>query len=118
MTPPSQREVKTKTDLAVALGVSRTTLYEWENSDEFQRELRKLRGVWGARYHGEILGKLLEIVQSRSDNVAVAAAKTLLQHLDLPREEEKQEANVSSETLEAIRAALRAEGIQVIDGEV
>lgn len=83
LTPPGEREPASKQEFANVHGVSYRVLYYWEDEEDFQAALRTIKGRWGVRWHGEILGKLMEIVQTRNDSVAVTAANTLLKHLDL-----------------------------------
>jgi hypothetical protein len=67
MTPGSEREPGTKSDFATFYGVSRSTLYDWENSEDFQNQLRTLKSKWGVRWHGDILNRLMQIVIDGTD---------------------------------------------------
>lgn len=114
MTPPAQREPATKVAMAEKLGVAFKTLYNWEKEPMFREALRNLKSVWGTRWHGDILGRLMEIVENGPAAQSVNAAKVLLAHLDLGEVEGK-EKEPDSEALERIRAALKAEGYTVVE---
>ncbi|KKK79227.1 hypothetical protein LCGC14_2835610 [marine sediment metagenome] len=87
MAPPSERDPSTKLEVAVVLGVVPSTLYLWENTTQFQDELRQLKIKWGVKFHGEILGRLMSIVTNGTDTASIAASKVLLPHIDTgPRE--------------------------------
>ena len=60
MAPPVERDPATKEEVAEKLGVARSTLYLWENTPQFQEQLRMLKTRWGIKFHGEILGRLIE----------------------------------------------------------
>lgn len=113
MDPPGDRVPATKEEMAALLGVSRKTLYNWENSDEFQNELRRLREKWGVRYHSDILGRLMEIVQNGVDKDSVAAARVLLSHLRVDVEEES--SKMEDERRDAIKEELEALGFKTLD---
>ncbi len=113
MTPPGQREPATKKELAVVLKVSERTLYNWEGSDEFQREMRTLKGKWGVRWYGDILGRLMAVVQDGQDGNAIRAAQVLLQHLEIAPE--KADEVVTSEAVAAIAEALKDKGYKVVE---
>ncbi len=113
MTPPAQREPATKKLMAEQLDVAPRTLYNWEGSDEFQRELRTLKGKWGVRWYGDILGRLMDIVQNGQDGNAIRASQALLQHLEIAPE--KADETVTSEAVKAIEEALKAKGYKVVE---
>ena len=108
MTPPGQREPPTKKEMAQHLDVAPRTLYNWEGSDEFQRELRTLKGKWGVRWYGDILGRLMAVVQDGQDGNAIRAAQVLLQHLEIAPE--KADEVVTSDAVAAIAEALKDKG--------
>ncbi len=112
MSPPSEREPSTKLEMAEHLGVVTSTLYAWEATTEFQDELRTLKIKWGVKFHGEILGRLMQIVSTGTDTAATAAAKVLLPHIDTGPREVKED-DLTEEHLTAIRAALQEEGYEV-----
>lgn len=116
LTPPGEREPSTKAAWAAEHGVVVSTMWKWEESPEFQEELRKLKGKWGVRFQGEILGRLMKIVSEGSDTAAIQAAKVLLPHLDTGVKEASEE-EVTSEQLAAIRKALTEQGYTVINGK-
>ncbi len=112
MAPPSEREPATKLLMAELLGVVPSTLYLWEATKEFQEELRQLKVKWGVKFHGEILGRLMQIVTNGTDTASIAAAKVLLPHIDTgPRE--MTEDDVTEKHLVAIKKALAADGYEV-----
>lgn len=115
LTPPGEREPATKAAMAEQLGVVVSTMWKWEETPEFQEELRKLKGKWGVRFQGEILGRLMRIVAEGSDTAAIQAAKVLLPHLDTGARELKEE-EVTSEQVQAIRKALEDSGYTVVNG--
>lgn len=114
LTPPGERDITTKEDMAAHLGVAVRTLYNWEATDEFKNELRKLKSKWGLRWHGDILGKLMDIVLTGPPAQSVNAAKVLLSHLDLGDGEEKQE-ELTDEALKRIKSALEEAGYATTD---
>ena len=113
MTPPGQREPATKKLMAEHLDVAPRTLYNWEGSDEFQREMRTLKGKWGVRWYGDILGRLMNVVQDGQDGNAIRAAQVLLQHLEIAPE--KADEVVTSEAVKAIADALKDKGYKVVE---
>ena len=113
MTPPGQREPPTKKLMAEHLDVAPRTLYNWEGSDEFIRELRTLKGKWGVRWYGDILGRLMAVVQDGQDGNAIRAAQVLLQHLEVAPE--KADETVTSEAVKAIEEALKEKGYKVVE---
>ena len=113
MTPPGQREPSTKKELALQLKVSERTLYNWEGSDEFQKEMRTLKGKWGVRWYGDILGRLMSVVQEGQDGNAIRAAQVLLQHLEIAPV--KADEVVTSEEVKAIAKALEDRGYKVVE---
>ena len=115
LTPPGEREPSTKKEFAEEHNVSYRTLYYWEDEDDFQSALRELKAKWGTRWHGDILGRLMDIVQNGSDNAAVSASKVLLAHLRIPDDENDQLDNVGEDVKRAIRKALEEEGFSVIN---
>jgi hypothetical protein len=114
LAPPSQREPATKKDIAALLGVAMSTLYKWEDSPEFQEQLRMLKSKWGVKFHGEILGRLMEIVASGTDTAAIQAAKVLLPHIDTGPREVKED-DLTAAHLVAIKEALKAQGYEVVE---
>lgn len=114
LTPPGEREPSTKEAMAAQLGVHRGTLNNWEDSDEFMTQMRQLKSRWGARWHGDILGRLMSIVQGGSDAAAIQAAKVLLPHLDI-RSEEKDEEEITTEMTAAIKKALNEQGYKTVE---
>ncbi len=112
MSPPAERVPPTKNEVAVLLGVGTSTLYSWEKSAEFQEQLRQLKSKWGVRFHGEILGRLMDIVATGTDTSAIQAAKVLLPHIDTGPREVKED-DLTEAHLVAIRAALKSEGYEV-----
>lgn len=110
MTPPGEREPATKQDVAAMLGVAVSTLWRWEKEPDFQEELRQLKAKWGVRFHGEILGRLMKIVQEGADSSAIQASKVLLAHIDVSGGAESSEDDLGLEELKAIRSALNADG--------
>lgn len=114
MAPPAQREPATKELMAEELDVARSTLYVWEDSPEFQEELRQLKSKWGLKFHGEILGRLMDIVSTGTDTAAIQAAKVLLPHLDTGPRELKED-DIAPEHVKAIKKALAEEGWQVAE---
>ncbi len=112
MAPPSEREPSTKLEVAEVLGVVPSTLYLWEGTPEFQEQLRQLKTKWGVKFHGEILGRLMQIVTNGSDTASIAAAKVLLPHIDTGPREVKED-DLTAEHLVAIRDALKEEGYEV-----
>lgn len=113
LTPPGERTPETKTEFAEDWGTNRTTLYRWEQSDEFQAALRQTKARWGVVWHGEIIGKLMEIVRTRSDGVAVQAAKELLRHFEIDTSDDK-DGDLSEEQLQGVKKALKEAGFQVL----
>ena len=114
MAPPSEREPATKDAMAAHLGVAVSTLYSWENTPEFQEALRQLKSRWGVKFHGEILGRLMNIVASGTDTAAIQAAKVLLPHIDTGPREVKED-DLTAEHLKAIKVALEEAGYEVIN---
>ena len=114
LTIPGEREPATKAEMAPHLGVSRRTLNNWEESDEFMTQMRQIKGKWGVRWHGDILGRLMAIVQKGSDPAAIQAAKVLLPHLDI-RTDDKGSEEITTEMTEAIKQALTSQGFKVIE---
>lgn len=114
MTPPAYRDPTSKQKFADDHGVHVQTLRYWEKSDEFKSRLAKLKAEWGQEYHADIIGKLLQIVASRDDSVAVQAAKILLQHLDVPSEQ-KEDIDLTPEAITRIKGELKAAGYNVIE---
>ncbi len=112
MSPPSEREPKLKLEMAEKLGVAPSTLYAWESTTEFQDELRTLKIKWGVKFHGEILGRLMQIVTTGTDTAATAAAKVLLPHIDTGPREVKED-DLTEAHLIAIKKALADEGYEV-----
>ena len=118
LTPPGEREPSSKKAFAEENGVAYRTLYYWEEEETFQQALRKIKSKWGARWHGDILGRLMDIVQDGSDNASVSAAKVLLSHLNIPSEARAQE-ELDEDQKTLLAEMLEAAGYKVIkaDGE-
>jgi len=114
MAPPAEREPKTKEDFAELVGVARSTLYSWENTPQFQEQLRMLKSRWGVKFHGEILGRLMDVVANGTDTAAIQAAKVLLPHIDTGPREVKED-DLTAEHLIAIKKALAEQGFQVAE---
>jgi len=114
MAPPAERDPKTKLEMAEHLGVAPSTLYSWENSPQFQEQLRLLKSRWGVKFHGEILGRLMDVVANGTDTAAIQAAKVLLPHIDTGPREVKED-DLTAEHLVAIKEALKAQGFQVAE---
>ena len=113
MAPPAEREPATKLEMAEHLGVAPSTLYTWENTPHFQEQLRLLKSRWGVKFHGEILGRLMDVVANGTDTAAIQAAKVLLPHIDTGPREVKED-DLTEEHLKAIREALAAQGYEVL----
>jgi len=114
MAPPAERDPSTKLEMAEVLGVAVSTLYLWENSPLFQEQLRLLKSRWGIKFHGEILGRLMDVVANGTDTAAIQAAKVLLPHIDTGPREVKED-DLTAEHLIAIKEALKAQGFQVAE---
>ncbi len=112
MAPPVERDPATKEQVAEKLGVARSTLYLWENTPQFQEQLRMLKTRWGIKFHGEILGRLMDIISNGSDTAAIQASKVLLPHIDTGPREIKED-DLTEAHLVAIKKALEAEGYEV-----
>ncbi len=112
MAPPAERDPATKELMAEHLGVARSTLYLWEDTPEFQEQLRMLKTKWGVKFHGEILGRLMDVVANGSDTAAIQAAKVLLPHIDTGPREVKED-DLLPAHLAAIKKALQEEGYEV-----
>lgn len=112
LTPPVEREPRTKTEKAAELGVTERTLYNWENSEEFQEAMRSVKAKWGTRWYGEILGRLMNVVDEGTDKDAISAARVLLQHLHV--ESESQTHDPTEDQVNAIREVLEGQGYKVI----
>jgi hypothetical protein len=115
LTPPAERDPKTKPEMAAQLDVSLRSLYNWENSDLFQEKLSDVKRKWGARFYGEILGRLMDVVQNGTDRDAGSATRVLLGHLVVDDVKESDKVSVNTESLEKLKAALKAEGYTVIE---
>lgn len=109
MTPPTEREPATKTEVAEQLGVAISTLWRWEQEPEFQEELRQLRAKWGIRFHADILGRLMKIVAEGTDTSAIQASKVLLPHIDAGPKPDTED-DLLPEELRAIKEALESQG--------
>jgi len=112
MAPPVERDPPTKELMAVKLGVARSTLYLWENTPQFQEQLRMLKTKWGIKFHGEILGRLMDIISNGTDTAAIQASKVLLPHIDTGPREVKED-DLTEAHLVAIKKALKDEGYEV-----
>lgn len=114
MTPPGEREPSSKEAFAEAEQVSSRTLYNWEQEDEFQEALRSLKVKWGNRWYPDILQSLMDTVLTGPPAQRVAAAKVLLQHIDIKEEANTGDLDVDNEAVRRISEALRAAGYTVI----
>jgi hypothetical protein len=114
MAPPAERDPATKEEIAEVLGVARSTLYSWEDTTQFQEQLRLLKTRWGVKFHGEILGRLMDVVTNGSDTSAIQAAKVLLPHIDTGPREVKED-DLTEAHLIAIKKALADSGYQVVE---
>lgn len=113
MTPPTEREPRTKGEVAAALGVSERTLYNWEGSEEFQSALKGAKLKWGTRMVPEILGELMRIVNSApKESDRVSAARVLLNHLNVDVDDKSD--TPTSEQVAAVTKALEDAGYRVI----
>lgn len=113
MTPPTEREPRTKSEVAAVLGVSERTLYNWEGSEEFQSALKGAKLKWGTRMVPEILGELMRIVSSAAkDSDRVSAARVLLNHLNVDVDDKAD--TPTSEQVAAVTKALEDAGYRVI----
>ena len=114
MAPPAERDPPSKEEVAEQLGVARSTLYSWENTTQFQEQLRLLKTRWGVKFHGEILGRLMDVVVNGTDTSAIAAAKVLLPHIDTGPREVKED-DLTNENIQAIKEALQDKGYNVVE---
>lgn len=114
MAPPAERDPPTKEEIATQLGVARSTLYSWEDTPQFQEQLRLLKTRWGVKFHGEILGRLMDVITNGTDTSAIQAAKVLLPHIDTGPSEVKED-DLTEEHLEAIKEALADSGYNVAE---
>ena len=114
MTPPGQREPPTKEAMAEHLGVTARTLYNWESESAFQEKLRGLKLEWGSRWYPDILNKLMDTVMNGPPAQSNGAAKILLAHIDIG-DEKKDQIEFTNEMIEAVSAALKKEGFEVIE---
>lgn len=112
MTPGSEREPATKKDFASFYGVARSTLYDWENSEDFQNQLRTLKSKWGVRWHGDILNRLMQIVLEGTDASSINASKVLLGHIQVEAPGEKKD-ELSADEFAELKKALEAAGWNV-----
>ena len=99
--------------MAEQLGVERKTLYNWEESEDFQVKLREVKQKWGVRFESDILSRLISVVDGGSDRDAIAAAKVLLGHIAV-KDEGKSASGISDAQRAAIREELRAAGFEDI----
>ena len=114
MAPPAERDPPTKEEIATQLGVARSTLYSWEDTPQFQEQLRLLKTRWGVKFHGEILGRLMDVVTNGTDTSAIQAAKVLLPHIDTGPRQVKED-DLTAEHLVAIKEALKDSGYNVAE---
>lgn len=84
LTPPAERSPRTKREFAEYIGVAHKTLYNWERSDWFINQIRKVKGTLSVRWYGDIVNRMKDVVDSGNDRDAINAAKLLLQHLEVP----------------------------------
>lgn len=111
LTPPPERDPKTKLEMAEQLGVAEKTLYNWEGSEEFEDVMRQIKQKWGVRWYGDVLARLKQVIDEGSDKDSISAARVLLQHIDLG--EKKSSTDATEDEVDAIRKALEAEGYKV-----
>lgn len=116
LTPPGEREPSSKKAFAEHHGIAYRTLYNWEEEEEFQAALRTIKGKWGARWHGDILGRLFDIVNNGSDSASISASKVLLNHLRIPTDD-REEHELSSDQEGVIRELLEGAGYKVINSK-
>jgi len=114
MTPPGEREPATKGAISELLGVSARTLYNWESEPAFQEKLRTIKLEWGSRWYPDIMAKLMDTVMNGPPAQSNGAAKILLSHIDIA-DAKGDDLEFSTEALEAISAALKKEGYNVIE---
>lgn len=112
LTPPTERSPRSKDAMAEQLGVTARTLYNWENSEEFQAELKSVKAKWGTRWYGDILGRLKGIIDEGTDRDAISAARVLLGHLHVEVEDKSHDP--TEDQVAAIRELLEGQGYKVI----
>lgn len=68
----------TKEELAEQVGVSRQTIWEWENDEDFtahrDKEVRKMFGKLSAK----AIGRMEQLMYAKNENVALNACKDIL----------------------------------------
>lgn len=110
LTPPGERDPKTKGAFAESIGVAVKSLYNWEHSEWFQSQIRQARGPLYASWYGDIVGRMKEIVDTGIAKDAIAAARVLLPHLDVAEDDRQGEIDE-----EALMKALAAMGIRIVE---
>jgi hypothetical protein len=115
LTVPGEREPATKTDVAVHLGVSMRTLYNWEGEPDFQEKMRSVKLQWGSRWYPEILEELMKVIKDGPPAQKVQAARVLLQHIDI-KENETATPEMEQELLKRMTAVLKELGFDTVDG--
>jgi hypothetical protein len=116
MMPPGQREPATKIAMAEHLGVSDRTLYYWESEPEFQEKMRSLKLEWGNRWYPDILNRLMDVVQNGPPAQSVAAAKVLLQHIDV-KDASKDSPEMEREVIKRMAAVVKELGYDVLEDD-
>jgi len=112
LTPRAQRVPKTKREFAESIGVSFKTLYNWEKTDWFLKEVKSAKGPLLAAWYGDIMGRLKSIVDEGSDKDSVMAARLLLTQLELP---EEKGVSAIPQSVEDMLEAMKALGMKVVE---
>jgi hypothetical protein len=114
MTPPGEREPPTKEAMALHLGVSSRTFYNWESEPHFQEKLRSLKLEWGSRWYPDILARLMDVVMNGPPAQSVGAAKVLLSHIEIKDEKAGDLPEMEKELLKKMTAILKELNYEVI----
>ena len=117
MLPPGEREPSTKTAMAESLGVTMRTLYNWEGEQEFQDKLRSLKVEWGNRWYPDILQRLMDVVVHGPPAQSVAAAKVLLQHIDIKDDSGNDAVDIDEELRKRMAEVARSLGYEVLEDD-
>lgn len=104
LTPPAQRSPKTKREFAESIGVGFKTLYNWEKTDWFIKEMRAAKGPLFAAWYGDIMGRMKEVVDTGADKDAVMAARLLMSLLELPEDQVKTQTSNTDDFVKALEA--------------
>lgn len=116
LTPPADRSPATKTEMAELLGVERKTLYNWEDSEEFQLALTQAKAKWSVRFESDVLNRLIRIIHEGTDRDAIAASRVLLGHITTDDKGNSSQ-GLSAEQRAALRRELEEAGFTVSDSE-